>query len=87
MSFEISTGDCGMLGGLTGRLCTALECWPRSWNYVACRSGRSRKHGTVCVYVCVVDALGSLSVAMSLVDGPSGVTSRRKYKNHNIHCR
>jgi len=73
MSLETATGISAMLAELTGRLSTGLACWPKSWQFLGCRAGQSKRGGTVYVYVCVNDALMNLSSAISLVDVPEEV--------------
>jgi hypothetical protein len=73
MNLGTVIGISAMHAELTGRLSTGLGCWLRSWQFLGCRVGRSRREGIVYVYVCVNDALSNLSSAISLVDVPGEV--------------
>lgn len=73
-----------MLDIQTGRRSTALEFLQNSCIYLGCRAGRSKRHVTVCVYVCVNDAMGLNSGAIRLEDVASAVTSERPFFDMRI---
>lgn len=82
MSLETSTGLFVTRVTQIGKPLTALAFLPTSCIYLGCRAGRSKRQGTVCVYVCVNDALSLNCGAISLVDVCGGATLNVIYRDY-----
>jgi hypothetical protein len=82
MNFVTSTGLSVTRVPRIGKPSTALAFLPTSCIYLGCRAGRSRRQGTVCVFVCVNDALSLNCGAISLVDVCGGAILNVKYRDY-----